>query len=46
MRLETYAANVNAVVGYYKDVLAEIDGNRDMSVVFNDCAAAIDAKGK
>ena len=33
-RLKTYHDNVNAVVGYYEDVLVEIDGNRSMDDVY------------
>lgn len=33
-RLDTYHNNVNAVVGYYKNELVEIDGAQDMDTVF------------
>jgi adenylate kinase len=34
-RLETYHKNVDAVVGYYKNELVDIDGAQDMGVVFD-----------
>ena len=41
-RLTTYNNNVNAVVGYYKDVLVEIDGNRSMDDVYGSIKAALE----
>ena len=35
--------NVDAVVGYYRDALVEVDGNRGMDAVFSDICAALDA---
>lgn len=43
VRLDTYHNNVDAVVGYYKKVLFEVDGTRSMDAVFSDCCLAIDA---
>lgn len=41
-RLQTYHTHVDAVVGYYKDVLVEIDGNRSMEEVFDSITNAVD----
>ena len=41
-RLETHHANVAAVVGYYKDVLVEVDGSGSMEEVFGQVEAAIE----
>lgn len=43
-RLTTYHTHVDAVVGYYKDELVEIDGNRSMDEVFDAIRAAISGK--
>ncbi|PRW20668.1 adenylate kinase [Chlorella sorokiniana] len=43
-RLRTYHANVDAVVGYYKDQLVEIDGTLTMNEVFTKIQMAISAK--
>lgn len=43
MRLKTHASNVDAVLGFYKGVMAEIDGNRSMPDVFKDIDKAISA---
>ena len=43
VRLETYHKNVDAVLGYYKGKVVEIDGNKSMSVVFGSIEKAIDA---
>ncbi len=40
-RLKTYHDNVNAVVGYYEDVLVEIDGNRSMDDVYGSIKKAL-----
>lgn len=42
-RLDTYYKHVDAVVGYYKDVLVEIPGDRDMESVFESIQAAIES---
>lgn len=42
-RLETYHKHVDAVVGYYKDALVEIDGNRGMDEVWASVAEAIES---
>ncbi|GLI59156.1 hypothetical protein VaNZ11_000981 [Volvox africanus] len=42
VRVATHNANVGAVVGYYKDVLREIDGTKSMDAVFEDISAALD----
>ncbi|KAG2491753.1 hypothetical protein HYH03_009914 [Edaphochlamys debaryana] len=42
VRLDTYHKNVDAVIGFYKDVKVEIDGTQSMEDVFDACAAAID----
>lgn len=41
-RLDTYYNHVDAVVGYYKDVLVEIQGNKEMDDVFAAIEAAIE----
>ena len=41
-RLDTYHKNVEAVVGYYKDQLVEIDGAKDMDIVFQSIKTTID----
>lgn len=41
-RLRTYHANVDAVVGYYKDQLVEVDGTESMEAVFGSIVKAID----
>ncbi|MEW5298783.1 MAG: hypothetical protein WDW36_001866 [Sanguina aurantia] len=41
-RLHTHHSNVNDVVGYYKNVLVEVEGNRGMPDVFADIAAVLD----
>lgn len=43
VRLSTYHANVEAVLGYYKGKVVEINGNRSMSDVFASIEVAIDA---
>jgi adenylate kinase len=40
-RLDTYHNNVNAVVGYYKNELVEIDGAQDMDTVFGSIQKAL-----
>jgi len=42
-RLGTYHKHVDAVVGYYKDVMAEIEGDQSMEEVFASIETAIDA---
>lgn len=42
-RLDTHFSNVDAVVGYYQDVIVPIDGNRSMPAVFDSICAALDA---
>ncbi|GIL91480.1 hypothetical protein Vretimale_18765 [Volvox reticuliferus] len=42
VRVATHNANVGAVVGYYKDVMKEIDGTKSMDAVFEDISAALD----
>mmetsp|Transcript_8397 Transcript_8397/g.20943 ORF Transcript_8397/g.20943 Transcript_8397/m.20943 type:complete len:265 (-) Transcript_8397:228-1022(-) len=42
-RLQTHHSNVDAVLGYYKDITVKIDGNRSMDAVFNDCTKVLDA---
>ncbi|KAI7845554.1 hypothetical protein COHA_000845 [Chlorella ohadii] len=41
-RLRTYHANVDAVIGYYKEQLVEIDGTQSMDEVFASIQKAID----
>lgn len=41
-RLDTYYAHVDAVVGYYKDVLVEINGERSMDDVFQSISEVLD----
>lgn len=41
-RLQTYHTNVDSVLEYYRDILVEIDGTRDMQTVFEDIEAALD----
>lgn len=41
-RLQTYHSNVNSVLNYYRDILVEIDGTKDMDSVFTDIEAALD----
>ena len=41
-RLDTYYKHVDAVVGYYKDVLVEIEGNKSMNEVFGAIEHAIE----
>ena len=41
-RLETHFKNVDAVIGYYRDALVEVDGNRGMDAVFSDIGKALD----
>ncbi|KAL4439685.1 hypothetical protein ABPG75_002686 [Micractinium tetrahymenae] len=45
-RLRTYHANVDAVIGYYKDQLVEIDGTQSMDAVFESIQVAIDGAAK
>ncbi|GAB4813819.1 hypothetical protein N2152v2_000865 [Parachlorella kessleri] len=45
-RLRTYHANVDAVVGYYKDCLVEINGNETMDHVFAAIESAIEGARK
>jgi adenylate kinase len=45
-RLQTHHKNVDAVVGYYKDVMVEIDGNKSMDEVFGAVMKAIEGAGK
>lgn len=40
-RLDTYHKNVEAVVGYYKNELVEIDGAQDMDTVFGTIKTAL-----
>ena len=40
-RLETYHNNVEAVVGYYKEQLVDIDGNQNMDAVFKSIQEAL-----
>lgn len=41
-RLDTYHKNVEAVVGYYKNELVEIDGAQDMDTVFGSIKTALE----
>lgn len=41
-RLDTYHNHVDAVVGYYKDVMVEIEGDKSMEEVFASIEKAID----
>eukprot|EP00798_Chlamydomonas_sp_ICE-L_P015246 gene15246-21328_t len=43
VRLKTYHENLNAVTGYYKDILVEVDGNQPMETVFGSITKIIDA---
>jgi len=43
VRLDTHHKNVDAVIGYYKDIMIKIDGNRSMDAVFGDISKALDA---
>jgi adenylate kinase len=45
-RLQTHHKNVDAVVGYYKDVMVEIDGNKSMDEVFGAVVKAIEGAGR
>lgn len=45
-RLATYHRNVDAVLGYYKDTIVEIDGNRPMDAVFQAVCDAIEGAKK
>ncbi|KAL4450571.1 hypothetical protein ABPG77_000927 [Micractinium sp. CCAP 211/92] len=45
-RLRTYHANVDAVIGYYKEQLVEIDGTQSMDAVFESIQIAIDGAAK
>jgi len=40
-RLATHARNVDAVLDNYRDIMVQIDGNRDKEAVFNDIMAAL-----
>lgn len=42
-RLQTHHSNVDAVVGYYKNIMVQIDGNRSMDAVFNDISTILDS---
>ncbi|GLC37644.1 hypothetical protein PLESTB_000797800 [Pleodorina starrii] len=42
VRVDTHNANVGAVVGYYKDVMVEIDGTQSMDDVFAAISKALD----
>lgn len=42
-RLATHHSNVNAVLGFYKDVTVEVDGNRGMDAVYASIEAALKA---
>ncbi|KAG2452743.1 hypothetical protein HYH02_002973 [Chlamydomonas schloesseri] len=42
VRVATHNANVDAVVGYYKDVKVDIDGTQSMQDVFEAICAALD----
>lgn len=42
-RLQTYHNNVNSVLDFYRDILVEVDGTRDMDSVFVDIEAALDS---
>lgn len=41
-RLETHFNNVDAVLGFYSDVIVHVDGDRSMDDVFNSVCDAID----
>eukprot|EP00955_Chlamydomonas_euryale_P096304 364999-Chlamydomonas_euryale.AAC.27 len=43
VRLETYHANVESVLGFYKDVTFEVDGAQSMGTVFDNISLVIDA---
>ncbi|GAX81376.1 hypothetical protein CEUSTIGMA_g8807.t1 [Chlamydomonas eustigma] len=43
VRLDTYHKNVDAVIGYYKNLMVEIDGNQSMEKVFANISQVIDA---
>jgi len=43
VRLDTYHKNVDAVIGYYKNLMVEIDGNQSMDKVFANISHVIDA---
>lgn len=40
-RLEVYHFNVDAVIGFYKDVIAEVDGDQAKADVFSAISKAI-----
>lgn len=42
-RLEVYHSNVDAVVGLYKDIIAEVDGDQSKEDVFKEISKAISA---
>jgi adenylate kinase family enzyme len=42
IRIKVYHDNVNAVTGYYKDQMVQVDGNVDMESVFQQVTAALD----
>eukprot|EP00879_Flechtneria_rotunda_P021253 GHRR01022391.1.p1 GENE.GHRR01022391.1~~GHRR01022391.1.p1 ORF type:complete len:229 (+),score=76.21 GHRR01022391.1:387-1073(+) len=41
-RVETHSNNVDAVIGYYSDVLYEINGAQSMDAVFSNISAVLD----
>jgi adenylate kinase len=41
-RLQTHFSNVDAVIGYYKNVMVTIDGNRAMDAVFESICNTMD----
>lgn len=41
-RLATYHANLEAVLGYYSEVVVQIDGARSMDAVYEDVKAALE----
>ncbi|KAG1667411.1 hypothetical protein FOA52_004828 [Chlamydomonas sp. UWO 241] len=43
VRLQTYHSHVDAVIGYYKNVLVEVDGNRSMDTVFSNITTVLDS---
>ncbi len=40
-RLAAYHANLQAILGFYNNVLVRVDGNRDKNAVFKDVEKAI-----
>ena len=42
-RIQVYHDNVNAVTGFYKDQMVEVDGNANMESVWEQVARSLDA---